>query len=315
MQELIQANPGFEDKKIWAIGGGKGGVGKSFISSSLAVCLGRLEQSVTVVDFDLGSANLHTCLGAPIPKLSLSDFLSGRVQDFCQLETPTGIKGVHFVSGFNDALNISNITEEQKNALLVGLKQLKSKFVLIDLGAGTHNNTLDFFLSAHKQILATVPEPTSIENTYRFIKASFYRQLRILERELGLQDIIEKAMDHRNDLGIRTPSDLIQFVQKSDPEKGQMFARKIENTKMNLILNQIRTRTDIELGKSMQNICRKYFAIELEFAGYLDYDNAVWQALRKKRPVLVEAPYSTLVGQFLRITRQLGNIPQYGMTA
>src|SRR4051812_47056286 len=75
------------NKKIWAIGGGKGGVGKSFIISSLAVSIARLGKSVTVVDLDLGSANLHTCFGVDIPKMTLSDFFAERVNhlnDLCQ---------------------------------------------------------------------------------------------------------------------------------------------------------------------------------------------------------------------------------------
>jgi len=296
--------------QIWSIGGGKGGVGKSFISSSLAVCLGRLGHPVTIIDLDLGSANLHTCLGTAIPKLSISDFLSGRIKDITSLEAETGIRNVRFISGFNDSLNISNLSLEQKQKLLSAIKTLDTKFVILDLGAGTHNNTLDFFLSADKQILATVPEPTSIENTYRFIKASFYRKLRLVEKNLGLQKLIEEAMDHRNGFGIKTPSELIQYIVNTDTSKGQGFAQLISNSEMYLILNQIRTRSDIDLGKSMQSVCRKYFGISLYFSGYLDYDNAAWQALRKKRPLLLEYPYSTLVGQFLKITRGLVDVQE-----
>jgi len=295
-------------KQLWSIGGGKGGVGKSFISSSLAICLGRLGYKVIIVDMDLGSANLHTCLGAPIPKLSISDFLKGRIINFEQLEAETHIKNVSFVSGFNDALNISNLNEKSKTMLLDGIKSLDADYVLLDLGAGTHSNTLDFFLSADNQILTTVPEPTSIENTYRFIKSSYYRKVRLAEKNLGLQKFIEETMDHKNKNGIRTPADLVRYLQEKDPKTGALFASQIENTQMHLILNQIRTRSDVELGRSMKSVCRKYFGIEVEYLGYLDYDNAVWQALRKKRPLILEYPYSTVVGQFLKMTKQLVNV-------
>jgi len=64
---------------IWAFGGGKGGVGKSFVCSNLSVCLAQLGHNVTVIDLDIGGANLHTCFGGVHPKATLSDFISQRI--------------------------------------------------------------------------------------------------------------------------------------------------------------------------------------------------------------------------------------------
>jgi flagellar biosynthesis protein FlhG len=49
--------------KIWAIGSGKGGVGKSFVTSSLALTLSKLGKKVLTIDLDLSGPNLHTALG------------------------------------------------------------------------------------------------------------------------------------------------------------------------------------------------------------------------------------------------------------
>src|SRR4051812_16741810 len=50
-------------KQVWAVGGGKGGVGKSLIASSVALSLSRSGSHVVAMDLDLGGANLHTTLG------------------------------------------------------------------------------------------------------------------------------------------------------------------------------------------------------------------------------------------------------------
>jgi len=291
--------------QIWAVGGGKGGVGKSFISSSLAICLGRLGFSVTALDLDLGSANLHTCLGAPIPKLSLSDFLNNRVESLEDLLQETKLLKVQFISGSNDAVNIPNLSGAQKQRLLKGISNLSTDFIILDLGAGTHNNTLDFFLYSDVPILTSVPEPTSIENTYRFIKSSFYRKLCLLTKDPSLKELIDQSMDHRNTLGIRTPRDLIHHIEYEYPQKGHWLIQEMNRRPYTLILNQIRTRPDIQLGGSIRSVCRQYFGLNLNYCGYLDYDNAVWQALRKREPLLVAYPFSSLVGQFLRITKNL----------
>ena len=57
--------------RVWAIGGGKGGVGKSVIAVNLAATLAGKGNRVVLVDADLGGANLHTLLGMPNPKANL----------------------------------------------------------------------------------------------------------------------------------------------------------------------------------------------------------------------------------------------------
>lgn len=120
-------------KSIWAIGGGKGGVGKSFISTSLALCLTKMGKSVTLVDLDLGGANLHTCLGGKIPELSLSDFFAGRLSNFNQIISETDIPGLRFVSGFNDALNVANLSPEAKLHLMEGIRSIQSPHIILGL--------------------------------------------------------------------------------------------------------------------------------------------------------------------------------------
>ncbi|MES2965718.1 MAG: P-loop NTPase, partial [Bdellovibrionota bacterium] len=107
-KNLFRAGPQLPNV-IWAVGGGKGGIGKSFISSSLAMCLARMGKAVTLVDLDLGSANLHTCLGIKVPQESISDFVAGRVDNLGKIAVQTEIPGLSFISGFNDALNIADL--------------------------------------------------------------------------------------------------------------------------------------------------------------------------------------------------------------
>ena len=64
--------------RIWAVGGGKGGVGKTVVASSLAVALARSGVRCVAVDADFGAANLHTLLGVPEPRWVLRHFLAAR---------------------------------------------------------------------------------------------------------------------------------------------------------------------------------------------------------------------------------------------
>ena len=57
-------------QKIIAIGGGKGGIGKSLLAANMGVHLALSGRRAVLVDADLGGANLHTCLGVPPPDYS-----------------------------------------------------------------------------------------------------------------------------------------------------------------------------------------------------------------------------------------------------
>jgi len=75
-----------------------------------------------------------------------------------------------------------------------------------------------------------------------------------------------------------------------------------------LVINQVRTQADIDIGFSMKIICKKYFGITLDYVGYLEYDATVWQSVKKRRPLLMEFPNSSLVSNFDRIINRLLNL-------
>ena len=185
-------------RNVWAIGGGKGGVGKSLVTANLSICLALMGHKVITIDLDLGGANLHTCLGVPIPNVTLSDYLNRRVDSLDELVTKTAVPNLGLISGAQDDLGVANLKQMHKNRFLSNLDELDADYVLFDLGAGTAINTLDFFINSHKGILTVLPEPTSIENTYRFVKSVFYRRLKQIEDFLEIGPLIDKAMNAKN---------------------------------------------------------------------------------------------------------------------
>jgi len=294
-------------KKIWAIGGGKGGVGKSLVSANVAICLALMGNKVVAVDLDLGGANLHTCLGLPIPTVTLSDYISKKVSNFEDLLVSTPINNLKIISGAQDELGMANLKHMHKNQIIRKLHELDADYILFDLGAGTAFNTIDFFITADKGILVVLPEPTSIENTYRFIKSVFYRRLKMIDGISDLEPLIEEAMKSKitPTSGSTSPSDLIRKICDLSPEIGLKVKNEMGHFRPNLIINQVRSQADIDIGYSIQSICRKYFGIEMTFPGYLDYDQSVWQSVRKRKPLLIEYPNSKLVNNFDRIVNRL----------
>jgi flagellar biosynthesis protein FlhG len=292
-------------KEIWAIGGGKGGTGKSFLASSLGLFLSKLGKRVLLIDADLGCANLHTCLGIAYPEATLSDFMKGRIANLKDALIDTGIPNLMLVSGAQDFLEIANPHYSQKMRLIRQIQVLDFDYILLDLGAGTSFNILDFFLISDSGILTVLPEPTSIENVYRFIKSAFYRRFKRIVKEPGIRELISAAMDQKNLRGIKTPHDLIEQVALMDEKTGKYLKEAMYNFRPKLVVNQVRSKDDITLGFSMRSSCSKYFGISLEYLGYIEYDDCVWQASKKKKPLLVEYPYSGSARCVERVTHHL----------
>lgn len=293
--------------KIWAIGGGKGGVGKSLLTANTSICLALMGYKVVAIDLDLGGANLHTTLGVSIPDATLSDYLTKKVARFEDLLTPTLIENLFIISGAQDDVGMANLKQMHKNKILNKLSELDADYILLDLGAGTSFNTLDFFISADQGILTALPEPTSIENTYRFIRSIYHRKLKMAEELLDIGPLIDKALNAKIQ-SQATPAELIEKVIEINEEMGLKLKAEIEKLKPKLVINQARTQADVDIGHSMKIICKKYFGIQLDYVGYLDYDATVWQSVKKRKPLLMEFPNSTLVNSFDRIVHRLLNL-------
>jgi Mrp family chromosome partitioning ATPase len=85
----VDHTPSPDGPCIWAVGGGKGGVGKSMVTTSLAVALAGRGQRVVVVDADLGGANVDTVFGISRPPRTLSEFFAGEVPRLADVLSPT----------------------------------------------------------------------------------------------------------------------------------------------------------------------------------------------------------------------------------
>ncbi len=277
--------------RIVGVGGGKGGIGKSLLSASLGIDLARRGNRVVLVDADLGGANLHTCLGIDQPLVGIGDFLDHRVGDLDEAMTHTGVENLMLVSGARDPLDVANLKHHQKLRLLRGIQSLAADFVVLDIGSGSNFNVLDFFLVADHGILTLVPEPTSIENGYRFLKAAFYRRLKAVEKLYGIQELLLSV--GRQAGATQGPRALLAEVSKRDATVGRLLELEMQRFRPRLVINMARTPADFEVGDAVVAAWRKFFGLEMDYLGSIGYDDEVWRWVRLKRPLLVQSPGGT----------------------
>ena len=295
--------------RLLAVGGGKGGVGKTFVAANLATALARLGKRVVVVDVDLDGANLHTCLGVPSPRSSLADYVSEREEDLGKLLVDTPLPNLKLIGATHGNLADAQPSHLRRVRLVRGLRQLDADLVLLDLGAGAHASVLDYFLVSDDGILVLQPEPTSVENAYSFLRAAFYRRMRLAMVGHGVRQLVTLAMDQRNERGIRTPLDLLREIEATDTAEARRFVETMRLFRPRVIVNGARTAEDVKLGFAVSSVCKKYFGIDAEYLGYVNYDDEARRSVSMRRPI-VDLNSDADVSIYLqRIARKLIGLP------
>ena len=157
---------------IIAVGGGKGGIGKSVICTNLAIGMALSDQKVVLMDTDFGASNLHALLGINNPLTGFQDIFNDTNTDKNSLLIDTGISNLKFVSGAGDNPGSANIDSEKINTVISFIKNLATDTVLLDLGPGTNYNILDLFNASTQNVVLTTPEITSVMKTFSFIRSA-----------------------------------------------------------------------------------------------------------------------------------------------
>ncbi len=155
--------------KTIAVASGKGGVGKTSLSVGLAIAIAQHNFSVTLLDADLGLANINVILGI-IPKYNLYHVIKGKKKlKEVIIEVPEGIKIIAGASGFHQ---LANLEQKQRSDFIRAVADLDADdFMIIDTGAGVSQNVLSFVMAADEVIVVTTPEPTAITDAYGIIKS------------------------------------------------------------------------------------------------------------------------------------------------
>ena len=280
--------------RLWAVGGGKGGVGKTVVTVLIAEALARRGVNVVLVDADLGGANLHTLLGLRNPAYTLGDFMARRVESLEEVVQPTVVQNLRLISGADDILGIANPKFAQKQRLLTHIDRLKADVILLDLGAGTSTTTTDFFLYAAGKLVVMTPQVTSIQNGYSFIKASLYRHLsRAFAKHEEVLELLEAASNPTAGSAISSVADLRKALATIDPAHAETATRCLEDLDIGLVVNMTRTAKERETGQLVRAVAQRYLDISPEALGVIDFDGEVDRAINHMTSFLSQQSRST----------------------
>jgi len=209
------------------------------------------------------------------------------------------------VSGARNSLDIESLKHFQKTRLMRVLMSLPADVVILDLGAGTSLNVLDLFSLADRGLLVILPEPTSVENCYRFLKAAFLRRLHHLGRALGYQSIIDLVMEHRDQADDGRPSEIIEEIARVDSSAAGALSGHVEAFVPYLVMNQVRSHEDETLGESMEWASERFVRIPVRFAGAIPYDQTLVQCVKGRKAYLAEYPRTRTAGMLRAVAESV----------
>ncbi|MGD8521300.1 MAG: P-loop NTPase [Desulfobacterales bacterium] len=282
------------NKTIIAVGGAKGGVGKSMLSANIAVGLALLGQKVVLADLDLGGADVHLYVGVKSLTKTWDDFLEKRVDSIREILTPTAFNDLSLIGGDSSKLGSANLPYSQKRKIIKHLKDLESDYVIIDLGGNTTYNGLDFFLLADQKIVVTGSEPASVLDSYSFVKVAFYRFLdRFFAEYDALKDLGKRIKDGSLEKTENFSLDYIfEEVRARDASACAELKKQFDQYQLSLVVNMAENRKDVRIAESMQQLLKTKCFLDVGILGIIPFDKIVRKASRGFTPIIVENPRS-----------------------
>ncbi len=296
------------------IASGKGGVGKTVLSANLGVCLAALGRTVVLADLDLGGANLHTCLGVKNRNPGIGALAWRQENSLANLLVETRVDRLWFIPGDNLLPGTANLEYFVKRRILKELARLPADFVILDLGAGSSYNVVDFFLASSSGLLVIQPEATSVLNAYSFLKTSVFRLLfrsfpRAGEERRRIADFASRRIEGSGASFRELARELARDFPVSAPPALDQLSRFYPR----VVLNEGRGPKDAAMGLHLRDIVTRNLGIPLEYVGFLLRDEAVPRSVAERTPLAISRPESPFArgaaALAARISAQPGGAP------
>jgi flagellar biosynthesis protein FlhG len=257
-------------KIIFSVGGGKGGVGKSIFSVSLGTALAKDGYRTVLADLDLGAANLHTYLGIVSETPTIADLILKKTASLEELLMETSVRGLNLISGAEFVPGMANPAHWMKLKIMRHVKSLPADYVILDLGAGVHFNTLDFFGVSDRGIVITAPEPGAVMNAYGFIKAALFRKLQnIFRRHSAIGPVIDAETQKKEAEKILTLDWLTEKIRGTAPDMLPLMDEVRQSFTPVLVVNRIPAEQKNVLVENLIDLCSNKLGVHLDHLGNL----------------------------------------------
>ena len=300
---------GTRRSQLVAIGGGKGGIGKTLVTSNLAIALATMGRQVVAVDMDLGGADLHLSLGIRNLSRSLNDFIERKFESLDEVRLATPYRNLTLIATDSSRLGAANIKFAHKEKILRHLGKIDCDVILVDLGAEVSFNVLDIFLAADHRYVVTSTEPTSVLEAYGLIKLSLFRKLRHFANEMiaphsELGEVFEEFLFERDAATNGKPKtvwQLVEMVGKTDPEMQKILLKMIWGYQIDLVVNMSEAAGDASMAQTSTRLAQDNLSRNVQHAYVVPWDRKVRECAKRLLPITVEDPSGPAAKALIKI--------------
>lgn len=292
--------------RIIPIASGKGGVGKTLLAANLAIALAKAGNKVYLADLDLGGSNLHLVLGIRGVSTGIGLFINDNKISFQDIILPTEYENLLFIPGDSEIPGIANIKSSQKNMLIRRLSALEGDYLILDLGAGTSYNIIDFFLMSGRSLVITTPTPTATVNAYLFLKNAMFRIIDSnLKKGTPGKEFIDTVRKEGNSLQRIYIPKLLERIAEIDKDGYEKCMNGISKFHPRLVLNMLEDPKDAEIAIKLRRSCLQYLGADVEHMGIMYRDELQDVALNSKLPIIIYKPQSVLSQAIYRLADKI----------
>ncbi|HEX4353365.1 MAG TPA: AAA family ATPase [Polyangiales bacterium] len=270
---------------VVAVGGGKGGVGKTVVSLNLALAMTKLGARVIALDADLGSANLHTMLGIDHPKQTLQSLFDGRASTLSDVCIATDYENLSLVAGSVAVPGAANLHHARKLKLMRQIAKLDADVIVVDCGAGVNFNVIDFFAAADVRLLVATPQLVSLQNAYGFLKATLYRMLRQCALDAGKVELFEQASDYSE---VETVRQLIDRIGERDRALAQSLRERLGSLRFGLLGNQLSDSREQNALHALSRMIGDFLTLQVPVLGALLRKDRIHAAVTRRKPFILD---------------------------
>ncbi len=295
-----------ESARIIAMASGKGGVGKTVLSASMAAGLALMNRRTIAVDADFSGPNLHKVLGLKGFEnecIRFGDDGKSHLREY--LVDHPAMDHLSFIISHDGILATANLPFYQRMRFIRQLMECDADYIVVDLGAGNTYNVLDLFLAADRGIVVVNPEPLSVLDGYHFLKNVLYRKLLVtfkIDSEVcGKLRAAESADHHKVPSVIES---LIAELNVSHPSAGSLMKKITDDFHPSLIINACKNSDDEIKGLGIIDACKKMLSIHVSYMGSIQNDKAVDDSVENGVPFVISDPKSPASRDLLEIIQK-----------
>lgn len=287
---------------IFAIGGAKGGVGKSMVCSNLAIQFAKEGLQVALLDLDFGAANLHTIFGISKPKHGWAEYFEDPSLSLRSFFSPTSQKNLSLLAASGFVPEMADLEGSTKTDLIKKIKNLQVDAVFLDLGAGSSKDMVDFFSIANYKLLVTTSEPTALMNNFEFVKNVLYRSLKRLYQG---QPKLLALLDQFKKNSSASTQKLIDEVTKVDAWQAENTQALCQDLSIFVVFNQIRKMEEAQTSFRLKKVCQKQLGLDLRYPGFVFFNEDIAACVQKMLPISLVHPNSITTRIFARMAHNL----------